>query len=214
VEKDIETAFEALLDELDFPKIFPEVRAAAMRCIWKGMDGPPKSLARDLYGQELHRCASVGDQERFYDLFDKLWKSLLKHRTEGVPFHFTVLPPPQSVRDIQSRVYIRNLEIEALNPLLREERLPPQHVLEFQNLAERAREEADILARVVRETGLRSEKVSLGSWENLLNAIEGGLEDAYNRLGWMYGRMRRDANEGPSEMEKVETQGETRSGLE
>jgi hypothetical protein len=189
---ELETAFEAFLDRIDFPKIYPEIRATIMCRLWGIRATPPAELLSTLLRDEVARIPSVEDREQFENFFELLCKSLLVHQTSGNPFHLVVLPPPHRLHDIQNRVYIRNLEIQALCPLLNEDHVPAEYVAEFQALVERVGQETEILSRVIRETVTPSVTVSLTAWTEYLDAIDRGVENAFNKLGWLCMKIQRE----------------------
>jgi uncharacterized protein YchJ len=88
-------------------------------------------------------------------------------------------------------VYIRNLEVHALYPLLSDDRVPAENKAEQKVLVENIGEEIEKLHRVIRET-LASDEVSLSGWTQRMNEIDVMLEESFNQVGWLYMRIRRE----------------------
>ena len=107
--------FSDFLEMLKFPRTLPEIKAIVMRNLWRIRFQSMDVVLKELYSENEFSFYSARAAEVFFDNFSALWDMLGVHQEQGNFFRFFSFPKTLNEKELRARVYMRNLEIEALS---------------------------------------------------------------------------------------------------
>lgn len=181
--------FDEYLRGLDFPLILPEIKTVILRCHF-AIDMLPMQKFFDEV-MEGYRFKDETGYRDFVGQLMALWNVLAAHQNEGAYFRFVRFPKPESVDDLRTRIYVRNLEIKRLVPLLAEP-IPERYAEEYRLIIAPLQDAIGLTGDVLKCLGQPHKDGMLVKWAKDLDKNDVVLEEVFNQLGWMLVRVRRD----------------------
>ena len=179
--------FSEFLEMLEFPRALPEIKAIVMRNLWRVGFQPMADVLKELYLKNEFSFPSARTAEIFFDNFSVLWNLLGAHQEQGNYFRFFRFPKALNKKGVLARIDARNLEVQALFPLVTEgaKAIPAEHLKKFHNIAAPIRPAIEQMKIIPDSTMVSFDDGQIAEWEQELNWMDIVLEEAFNHLGWL-----------------------------
>ena len=183
--------FSEYLEMLKFPRPLPEIKAIIMRNLWRMQFQPMEDVQKELYGGKSFNFPNTRSADLFFVNFSTLWTRLKTHQESGNYFRFYKFPKALDLVGLKARMVVRNLEVQALYPLMIEgtQAIPEEYKKEFYNVG------APISAAITQMRAVLDgrpdpfDETQIAEIVRELDAIDLVLEEAFNQLGWLLVRI-------------------------
>ncbi|GEM_PF-3799424 len=191
--------FDVFLEEIDFPRVLPEIKSRIMCALWSFEACPVNRVLQDLYDPTDYKFPDDKALQRFMNELVALWNLLTAHQDRDSIFELESFIDATDQEDLLARIYVKNLEVEMLMPLLEDgDHISDDKIDEFYSYVTPIEPILRDLVALSHEVDAAYSADRLAEWNDKLDEIDSLLNMSFNNIGWMLVEERRKGSPHPA----------------